>query len=80
MDYDNIDLQDMGTEKQVLAAWREERVRVTLVGNENAVGRIKAVAERAVTVEDEKGRSVLCPWSAVIKIEEEKPRTAGGVG
>jgi hypothetical protein len=34
VDYDNIDLQDMGTEKQVLMGWREEKVRVALLGNE----------------------------------------------
>ena len=80
MDYDNIDLQDMGTEKQVLMGWREEKVRVALLGNETAEGRIKAVTERAIIVEDDMGRSVLFPWSAVIKIEKAKPRTAGGVG
>jgi len=80
VDYDNIDLQDMGTEKQVLMGWREEKVRVALLGNETAEGRIKAVTERAIIVEDDMGRSVLFPWSAVIKIEEAKPRTARGVG
>ena len=80
MDYDNLDLQDMGTEKQVLMGWREEKVRVALLGNETAEGRIKAVTERAIIVEDDMGRSVLFPWSAVIKIEEAKPRTARGVG
>jgi hypothetical protein len=53
---------------------------VALLGNETAEGRIKAVTERAIIVEDDMGRSVLFPWSAVIKIEEAKPRTAGGVG
>ena len=80
MDYDNIDLQDMGTEKQVLVGWREEKVRVALLGNETVEGRIKAVTERAIIVEDDMGRSVLFPWTAVIKIEEAKPRTARGVG
>ena len=80
MDYDNIDLQDMGTEKQALVGWREEKVRVSLLGNETGEGRIKAVTERAIIVEDDMGRSILFPWSAVIKIEEAKPRTAGGVG
>jgi hypothetical protein len=80
VDYDNIDLQDMGTEKQVLVGWREEKVRVALLGNETAEGRIKAVTERAIIVEDDMGRGVLFPWSAVIKIEEAKPRTARGVG
>ena len=80
VDYDNIDLQDMGTEKQVLMGWREEKVRVALLGNETAEGRIKAVTERAIIVEDDMGRSVLFPWTAVIKIEEAKPRAARGVG
>jgi len=80
VDYDNIDLQDMGTEKQVLVGWREEKVRVALLGNETVEGRIKAVTERAIIVEDDMGRSVLFPWTAVIKIEEAKPRTARGVG
>ena len=78
MDYDNLDLQDMGTEKQVLVGWREGKVRVTLLGNEKAEGRIIAVTERAVTVENDKGRSVLCPWTAVVKIEEHRPRRAYG--
>ena len=43
MDYDNLDLQDMGTEKQVLMGWREEKVRVALLGNETAEGRIRAI-------------------------------------
>jgi hypothetical protein len=78
VDYDNLDLQDMGTEKQVLVGWREDKVRVTLLANETAEGRIKAVTERAITVEEDEGHSILCPWSAVIKVEEHSPRRAYG--
>ena len=47
MDFDWVDREDIGTEKQLLTAWREEKVRVSLLGNETAEGRIKAVTERA---------------------------------
>jgi hypothetical protein len=80
VDFDWVDSEDIETEKQLLTAWREEKVRVSLLGNETAEGQIKAVTERAIIVEDDMGRSVLFPWTAVIKIEEAKPRTARGVG
>ena len=70
--------QDQTTEKQVLAAWREEEARVTLVGAESAWGKIKAVTERSIILEDNKGRTILCPWSAIVKIEKYEPRRAYG--
>ncbi len=65
--------EDLTTEKQVLAAWREEEARVTLVGAESARGKIKAVTERSLVLEDDKGRSILCPWSAIVKIQKYEP-------
>jgi hypothetical protein len=65
--------EDQATEEQVLAAWREEEVRVTLVGADEARGKIKAVTERSIILEDNKGRSILCPWSAILKIQKYEP-------
>ncbi len=65
--------QDQAPEKQVLAAWREEEARVILVGADRARGKIKAVTERSIILEDNKGRSILCPWSAIVKIQKYEP-------
>jgi hypothetical protein len=70
--------EDQATEKQVLAAWGEEEVRVTLVGADEARGKIKAVTERSIILEDIKGRSILCPWSAILKIQKYEPAKTYG--
>ena len=71
-------MEDTATEAQVLSAWREQEVRVTLLDDKSAVGRLKGVTQRAIIIEDAEERSILCPWSAVIKMEIEKPRTSYG--
>ncbi len=70
--------EDQATEKQVLAAWREEEVRATLVGADEARGKIKAVTERSIILEDNKGRSFLCPWSAIVTIQKYESGKASG--
>ena len=71
-------MEDTATEAQVLSAWREQEVRLTFLDDKSAVGRLKGVTERAIIIEDKEERSILCPWSAVIKMEKEEPRTAHG--
>ena len=61
--------EDQATEEQVLAAWREEEARVMLVERDDVRGKIKAVTERSIILEDNNGRSILCPWSAIVQIE-----------
>ena len=80
MDYGHIDPQDIAIEKHLLAGWREQEVQVDvrLLTDRHARGKIKAVTERAIIVEDDKGRSVLCPWSAIETIEEHRPGRAYG--
>ena len=71
-------MEDTATEAQVLSAWREQEVRLTFLDDKSAVGSLKGVTERAIIIEDKEERSILCPWSAVIKMEKEVPRTAHG--
>jgi hypothetical protein len=70
--------EDQATEKQVLAAWREEEARVILVQGDDVRGKIKAVTERSVILEDNKGRSILCPWSAIVTIQKYESGKASG--
>jgi hypothetical protein len=72
-------MEDTATEAQVLSTWREQEVRVTLLDDESAVGRLKGVTDRAIIIEDDEDRSILCPWSAV-KMEKESPAQPMGCG
>ena len=67
------DTADRQIEIQTLAAWREQdqEVTVTLL-HDNVDGRIVAVTERSIILEDTEGEDVLCPWHAVIKIRRAK--------
>ena len=67
------DTADRQIELQTLAAWREQdqEVTVTLL-HDNVDGRIVAVTERSIILEDTEGEDVLCPWHAVIKIKRAK--------
>jgi hypothetical protein len=67
------DTADRQIELQTLAAWREQdqEVTVTLL-HDNVDGRIVAVTERSIILEDTEGEDVLCPWHAVIKIRRAK--------